>query len=100
LTSPHPTRASVHHRHGDPCCACLNQRDPREIHVDDGDALCASHGLAAGEAGWPAEELPFGDYKVVVKACSKDIVAPRVKVTLGQAATVRLVMKNGQLVLE
>jgi hypothetical protein len=56
--------------------------------------------VAAGEAGWPAEELPPGDYKVVVKAGAKEIVAPRVKVTLGQAATVRLVMKNGQLVLE
>jgi hypothetical protein len=56
--------------------------------------------VAAGEAGWPAEELPPGDYKVVVKAGQKDVVAPRVKVTLGQATTVRLVMKNGQLVLE
>jgi Ca-activated chloride channel family protein len=56
--------------------------------------------VAAGEAGWPAEELPPGDYKVVVKAGTKETVAPRVKVTLGQATTVRLVMKNGQLVLE
>ena len=37
---------------------------------------------------------------VTVPAGAKDIVAPRVKVTLGQATTVRLVMKNGQLVLE
>jgi hypothetical protein len=56
--------------------------------------------VAAGEAGWPAEELPPGDYKVVVKAGQKDIVAPRVKVTLGQATTVKLVIKGGQLVLE
>jgi hypothetical protein len=56
--------------------------------------------VAAGEAGWPAEELPPGDYKVVVKAGGKEIVAPRVKVTLGQATTVRLMMRNGQLVLE
>jgi hypothetical protein len=37
---------------------------------------------------------------VTVPAAAKDIVAPRVKVTLGQATTVRLVMKNEQLVLE
>jgi hypothetical protein len=37
---------------------------------------------------------------VVVKAGAREIVAPRVKVTLGLSTTVRLVMKNGQLVLE
>jgi hypothetical protein len=34
------------------------------------------------------------------EAGTKGIVAPRVKVTLGQATAVCLVMKNGQLVLE
>ncbi len=56
--------------------------------------------VAAGEAGWPAEELPPGDYKVVVKAGTKELVAPRVRVALGQQAVVTIVLKGDQLVLE
>ena len=56
--------------------------------------------VAAGEAGGPPEELPAGEYKVVVKAGAQELVAPRVKVTLGQATTVRIAVKNGALVLE
>jgi len=56
--------------------------------------------VAEGEAGGAAEELPPGDYKVVVKAGAIDIIAPRVKMTLGQTTTVKLVLKGGQLVLE
>jgi hypothetical protein len=37
---------------------------------------------------------------VVVKAGSRDIVAPRVAIGLGQAVTLKITMKNGQLVLE
>ena len=52
----------------------------------------------------PATVTVAGEQKptmtVTVPAGAKEIVAPRVKVTLGQATTVRLVMKNGQLVLE
>ena len=47
-----------------------------------------------------ADELPPGDYKVVVKAGARDIVAPRVTIGLGQAVTLKIAMKNGQLVLE
>jgi hypothetical protein len=56
--------------------------------------------VANGEAGGPPDELPPGEYKVVVKAGAKEIVAPRVKIALGQEVTLRLVMKNGQAVLE
>jgi len=56
--------------------------------------------VAAGEAGGPPEELPAGEYKVVVKAGAQELIAPRVKVTLGQATTVRIAVKNGALVLE
>ena len=56
--------------------------------------------VAAGEIGYPAEQLPPGDYKVVVKAGAREFVAPRVKITLGKETTVSLGMKNGQLVLE
>jgi hypothetical protein len=56
--------------------------------------------VAAGEAGGPADELPAGEYKVVVKAGSKELVAPRVKVTLGQQTTLKIAFKNNQLVLE
>jgi hypothetical protein len=56
--------------------------------------------VAAGEAGGPAEELPPGEYKVVVKAGAQELIAPRVKITLGQATTLRIAVKNGALVLE
>ena len=56
--------------------------------------------VLSSEAGSGNDELPPGDYKVVLKAGTKEIVAPRVKVTLGQTVTLKLVMKNGQLVLE
>jgi hypothetical protein len=56
--------------------------------------------VLAGEAGDAAEELPPGDYKVVVKAGNQEVVAPHVKVVLGQPTTVRITVKNGALVLE
>lgn len=56
--------------------------------------------VAAGEAGGPAEELPPGEYKVVVKAGAQELIAPRVRITLGQATTLRIAVKNGALVLE
>jgi hypothetical protein len=56
--------------------------------------------VAAGDAGGPPEELPPGEYKGVVKAGAQELVAPRVKITLGQATTLRIVVRNGVLVLE
>jgi hypothetical protein len=53
-----------------------------------------------GEAGAAADSLPPGDYKVVVKAGGKDLVAPRVSVGLGQSVTLTIAMRNGQLVLQ
>jgi len=56
--------------------------------------------VAAGEAGGAAAELPPGEYKVVVKAGAKELVAPRVKVTIGQQTTLKIVLKGDRLVLE
>jgi hypothetical protein len=56
--------------------------------------------VLAGEAGDAAEELPPGDYKVVVKAGNQEVVAPHVNVALGQATTLKLSVKNGTLVIE
>ena len=56
--------------------------------------------VSSGEVDGSTEELPPGDYKVVVKAGARDIVAPRVSIGLGQAVTLKIAMKNGQLVLE
>jgi hypothetical protein len=69
-----------------------------KFHYEVFDA--AGKQVAAGEIGYPAEQLAPGDYKVVVKAGAREIAAPRVKVELGGETTVRLTMKNGQLVLE
>lgn len=52
------------------------------------------------EAGGGSDELSPGTYKVVVKAGSKELVAPRVSVALGQQVTLTIAMKNGQLVLQ
>jgi hypothetical protein len=56
--------------------------------------------IVSGEAGRGAEELPPGDYKVVVKAGSRELVAPRVTVGMGQSVTLMIAMKAGQLVLQ
>jgi hypothetical protein len=60
----------------------------------------AGKAVVSGEAGGGADALPPGDYKVVVKAGARDIVAPRVTIGLGQAVTLKIAMKNGQLVIE
>jgi hypothetical protein len=56
--------------------------------------------VASGEVDGSTDELPPGDYKVVVKAGAREITAPRVTIGLGQAVTLKITMKNGQLVLE
>ena len=56
--------------------------------------------VASGEVDGSTDELPPGDYKVVVKAGTRDIVAPRVTIGLGQTVQLKITMKNGQLVLE
>jgi hypothetical protein len=56
--------------------------------------------VASGEVDGSTDELPPGDYKVVVKAGTREIVAPRVAIGLGQAVTLKITMKNGQLVIE
>ncbi|OFW10485.1 MAG: hypothetical protein A3H96_26430 [Acidobacteria bacterium RIFCSPLOWO2_02_FULL_67_36] len=56
--------------------------------------------VLSSEAGSGSDELPPGTYKVVVKAGSKELIAPRVSVALGQQVTLTIAMKNGQLVLQ
>jgi Ca-activated chloride channel family protein len=56
--------------------------------------------VLSGEAGGGSDGLPPGDYKVVVKAGSRELVAPRVTVGLAQSVTLTIAMKNGQLVLQ
>ena len=56
--------------------------------------------VVAGEAGSGSDQLPAGDYKVVVKAGTKELVAPHVSVGPGQSVTLTIAMKNGQLVLQ
>ena len=60
----------------------------------------AGKAVLSGEAGSGSDQLPAGDYKVVVKAGTKELVAPRVSVGLGQSVTLTIAMKNGQLVLQ
>jgi hypothetical protein len=60
----------------------------------------AGNVVVSGEAGSPPEQLPAGDYKVVVKAGGQDLVAPHVTVALGQSVTLQIAMKGNRLVLE
>jgi hypothetical protein len=79
---------------GDALIAATTAKFPYTVFDAAGKTVLSS------EAGSGNDELPPGDYRVVLKAGTKEIVAPRVKVTLGQTVTLKLVMKNGQLVLE
>jgi hypothetical protein len=79
---------------GDALLAATTDKFPYTVFTPAGKVVFMS------EAGNGSDEIAPGDYKVVVKAGTKEIVAPRVKVTLGQTTTLKLVLKNGQLVLE
>jgi hypothetical protein len=56
--------------------------------------------VAAGEAGGGAEELPPGEYSVVVNAGGTSLKAEHVRVALAQQTTVRIALKDDQFVLE
>ena len=56
--------------------------------------------VASGEVDGSTDELPPGDYKVVVKAGTRDLIAPRVTIGLGQTVALKISVRNGQLVLE
>jgi hypothetical protein len=56
--------------------------------------------VLVGEAGTGSDQLPEGDYKVVVTAGTRELQAPKVHVGLGQSVTLTIAMKNGQLVLQ
>jgi hypothetical protein len=56
--------------------------------------------VAAGEAGAGAEQLPPGEYTVVVNAGGTSLKAEHVRVVLAQQTTVIIALKNDQFVLE
>jgi hypothetical protein len=56
--------------------------------------------VAGGEAGGAPIDLPAGEYKVVVKAGTQDLVAERVKVTLAGDTKLRVTLKENQVVIE
>jgi len=56
--------------------------------------------VAAGEAGPGAEELPPGEYTVVVNAGGISLKAEHVRVELAQQTTLRIAQKNDQFNLE
>jgi hypothetical protein len=56
--------------------------------------------VAAGEAGAGAEELPPGEYTVVVNAGGTSLKAEHVRVVLAQQTIVHIAVKNDQFVLE
>ncbi len=70
------------------------ERFPYTVYDAAGKAVLSS------EAGSGSDELPPGDYRVVVKAGTRELVAPRVRVALGATRTLKIAIKNGQVVLE
>jgi hypothetical protein len=56
--------------------------------------------VLSGDAGIGSDPLPPGDYKVVIKAGTKELVAPKVSLAAGQSVTLTIAMKAGQLVLQ
>jgi hypothetical protein len=56
--------------------------------------------VAAGEAGSGADELPPGEYTVVVNAGGTSLKAEHVRVALAQQTTVHIAVKDEQFVLE
>jgi hypothetical protein len=55
--------------------------------------------VLSGEVDGGTDQLPPGEYKVVVKAGTREIVVPRVTIAAGQAGALTLAMKKGQLVI-
>ena len=79
---------------GDALLLAAIETFPYTVYDDAGNVV------VTGEAGSSPEQLPAGEYKLVVKAGRRELVAPRVRVTLGQETIVTIVLKGNQLVLE
>jgi hypothetical protein len=56
--------------------------------------------VASGEAGGSAEELPPGDYRVVVRAGEEELTAGSVKVVVGQDTVLKVVLKGDRFAVE
>jgi len=56
--------------------------------------------VARGEAGDQGQELPPGDYKLVVQAGDEPLVIDRIPVAPGRDATVRVVRKGDRFALD
>jgi hypothetical protein len=60
----------------------------------------AGKAVAQGEAGGAPEQLPPGEYKVVVRAGGQELVASRVRVALGEISKVTIAFDKDRLVLQ
>ena len=56
--------------------------------------------VATGEAGDQGQELPPGDYQVVVKAGDQRLMADHITVTTGKDTTITVTVKNDQFELQ
>ena len=56
--------------------------------------------VGKGEAGDNGQDVPPGEYKVVVQAGDEELVIDRVTVAAGHDATVRVVRKGDRFALE
>ena len=56
--------------------------------------------MAKGEAGAPPEELPAGDYTVVVRAGDQEIKAGPLTVVRGAEIVLKVVLKGDQFAIE
>jgi hypothetical protein len=78
---------------GDAVMLATIERFPYTVYDAAGKTILAS------EAGNGSDEVPPGTYRVVVKAGSRELVAPKVTVGLGQSVTLKIAMKDGKLTL-
>jgi hypothetical protein len=56
--------------------------------------------VASGEAGASPEELPPGDYKVVVRAGEEEVAAGPIKVAVGAETVLKVVIKGDRFAVE
>jgi Mg-chelatase subunit ChlD len=56
--------------------------------------------VASGEAGASADELPPGDYKVVVRAGEEDVTAGPITVAVGAETVLKVVIKGDRFAVE
>ena len=78
---------------GDALLAATTEKFPYTVYDTAGKALVSS------EAGAGSDEVPPGAYRVVVRVGTRELVAPKVTVALGQSVTLKIAMRDGKLTL-